>query len=148
MKQPPTREGKDAGTITKRVRLINLHKVNGDIFDITYQERKRIRKRTRVKKPVVPGELTFHRNGYTVVWEDDSMRLCPTTFRLVRQFWEASNRFLSKEDIRQDVVEDDDASETVLRVLISNARKELRKAGFPYEIVTDRGKGYWFIPQT
>lgn len=129
-------------TVTKRVRIKDLHFINGNLADITFQERRRM----RVKKPVTPGSLVFHGNGYTIVWEDDSVRVSPVTFRLVQQFWVAHDRFLSKEDVRQDVVEDDDASETVLRVLIAKARKELKAVHFPYEIVTEWGKGYRLVP--
>ena len=126
-------------TVTKRIRIKSLHLIKGNLYDVTFQVRK------RVKKPVKPGLLVFHSNGYTIVWEDDSVRLSPATFQLVRQFWTAPDRFLSKEDVRQDVVEDEDASETVLRGLIAKARKELKAAGFPHEIVTEWGKGYRFV---
>ena len=122
-------------TVTKRVRVKDLHFINGNLADITFQERR------RVKKPVKPGELTFHENGYTIIWEDDSIRLSPATFRLVQQLWIAPDRFLSKEDVRQDVIEDDDARDVTLRNRIMEARRELKKGDFPYEIVTVHGKG-------
>ena len=40
-------------TVTKRVRVKDLHFIKGNLADITFQERR------RVKKPVKPGELTF-----------------------------------------------------------------------------------------
>ena len=122
-------------TRTKRVRVKDLHFINGNLADITFQERR------RVKKPVKPGELTFHENGCTIIWEDDSIRLSPATFRLVQQLWIAPDRFLSKEDIRQDVIEDDDARDVTLRNRTKEARGELKKGHFPYEIVTVHGKG-------
>ena len=125
-------------TRTKRVRVKDLHFINGNLADITFQERRRV----RIKKPVKPGELTFHENGCTIVWEDDSIRLSPATFRLVQQLWITPDRFLSKEDVRQDVIEDHDAHESTLRTRIKEARRELKKGHFPYEVVTVHGKGY------
>ena len=123
-------------TVTKRVRMISMHRIKGDIVDVTFQVRK------RAKKPVLPGGLVFHERGNTVIWEDDSIRLSPIVFRFVQQFWTVPDRFLSKEDIRQDVMLDDEASESALRGLIARSRKELKVGYFPFEILTERARGY------
>jgi len=90
--------------------------------------------------------LTFYENGHVIAWGDDSECFAPATFELIRQLWFASNRFLSKEDVRQDVMCNDDASAEALRTLIKEARKELITVGFPYEIETLWSKGYRLIP--
>ena len=40
---------------------------------------------------------------------------------------------------------DEDADETALRGRIRTARKELKAVDFPYEIVTELGKGYRLV---
>ena len=124
----------------RNVRLLDLHlvKQRGGIVNITFERRKRI----RVRKPITPGELTFHDKGNTIVWEEDSLCCSPATFMLVFYLWRAPNRFLSKEEMRENVVQDDDASDLVLRGRIKQARQELRDGDFPYKIITERGKGY------
>ena len=131
-------------TKTKRVRIKDLHFINGNLADITFQERRRV----RVKKPVTPGSLVFHDNGYTIAWEDDSVRLSPATFLLVFWLWRSlkAGRHLSKEEMREHVVGDEDANDSTLRGRIKQARKELEAAGFPFKIVTLLRKGYQLVP--
>ena len=64
------------------------------------------------------------------------------TERLLMAFWEAPNKTLSQEDIRQDVILDDDASDGAVRHVINRARKALREANSLYNIMNVRGKGY------
>ena len=127
----------------RNVRLLDLHvvKQRGGIVNITFERRKRI----RVRKPITPGELTFHDKGNTIVWEEDSLCCSPATFMLVFYLWRAPNRFLSKEEMRENVVQDDDAKDSVLRERIGRARKELRDGNFPYKIITEQGKGYRLV---
>ena len=64
----------------------------------------------------------------------------PSTTRLLVEFVKSRNHFLSKEDIRQDVIFDDDAREGSIRTLIYVARKELSDS--PYRIETIARRGY------
>jgi DNA-binding response OmpR family regulator len=89
--------------------------------------------------------LTFYENGQSIAWGDDSEHFTPTTFELLRQMWGAASRTLSKEDIRVDVMCNEETSDDNLRAHIKNARRELESANFPYEIETIWGKGYRVI---
>ena len=86
--------------------------------------------------------LTFWENGHVIAWGDDSEHFSPASFGLLQQLWHAPNHILSKEDIRQDVIEDYEASDNAIWLRINSARQELRNVEFPYEIETLRGKGY------
>jgi len=86
--------------------------------------------------------LTFYENGQVIAWGDDSEHFRPSTFRLVQQLWQAADRTLSKEDVRQDTIFDEEAKPESLRTLVKNARRELESVNFPYEIETLWGKGY------
>jgi DNA-binding response OmpR family regulator len=85
--------------------------------------------------------LTFYENGHIIAWGDDSEHFSPSTFRLVRQLWIAVDHTLSKEDVRQDVNEDEEASDGAVRHVLYDARQEMTNTEFPYEIETIRGKG-------
>jgi len=87
-------------------------------------------------------QLTFYENGYIVSWGDDSEHFRPSTFRLLQQLWFAEDHTLSKEDVRQDVNEDELASDVAVRIVVNKARQALEELEFPYEIETIRGKGY------
>jgi DNA-binding response OmpR family regulator len=89
--------------------------------------------------------LVFYENGHIIAWGDDSEHFTPSTFRLLRQLWCAPDHFVSKEDIRQDVQEDEYSTPEALRTLIKAARKELKVVDFPYEIETRWNKGYRII---
>jgi hypothetical protein len=82
-----------------------------------------------------------------VFWRDRHHIFCPSTYTLLKQFFESPNMMLSKEDIRQDVLYDDDASEGSIRQCILEARKELRRCQFPYRIETIVRKGYRLIAE-
>jgi DNA-binding response OmpR family regulator len=86
--------------------------------------------------------LTFYENGHVIAWGDDSEHFRPSTFRLIQQLWLTPDHTLSKEDVCQDVIEDEYASNLAVRLVINKARKELSNVKFPYEIETLRGKGY------
>jgi len=86
--------------------------------------------------------LTFYEGGNVIAWGDDSESFTPSTFRLVQQLWYTPDRFLSKEDFREGVQEDDESKNGSIRTCISRARDELEAVEFPYEIKTERGKGY------
>ena len=82
-----------------------------------------------------------------VAWQDRQHVFTPSTYTLLKQFFDTPNMMLSKEDIRQDVLGDDDAREGSLRQCISAARKELRRHDFPYRIETIIRKGYRLVPE-
>jgi DNA-binding winged helix-turn-helix (wHTH) protein len=82
-----------------------------------------------------------------VAWQDQQHVFRPSTYNLLRQFFDAPNMILSKEDVRQDVLNDDEASEGSIRQCILEARKELRRHGFPYRIETIVRKGYRLIAE-
>ena len=82
-----------------------------------------------------------------VVWKDRQHVFCPSTYTLLKQFFEAPNMTLSKEDVRQDVMGDDEAREGTVRQCILAARKELRRKEFPYRIETITRKGYRLVAE-
>ena len=86
--------------------------------------------------------LAFYENGRVIAWGNDSEHFRPSTFRLLQQLWFTPDRFLTKEDICQDVIEDVYASDLAIRLVINKARKELNNVEFPYEIETVQGRGY------
>jgi len=86
-------------------------------------------------------------DDYIIVWEDHQHVFSPNTYTLLQQFFAASNMTLSKEDVRQDVLRDDDAREGSVRQCILAARKELRRTGFPYRIETITRKGYRLVAE-
>jgi len=87
-------------------------------------------------------QLTFYDNGHIIAWGNNSEHFTPSTFRLVQQLWLAPDHFLSKEDVRENVNEDEEASDEAIWTCLKRARRELETADFPYEIETVRGKGY------
>ena len=89
--------------------------------------------------------LTFHENGQIIAWENNCERFTPATFRFVQQLWIASGYTLSREDVRQYVIENKEASNEAVWQCLKRARQELKSVGFPYEIETLRGKGYLLI---
>jgi DNA-binding winged helix-turn-helix (wHTH) protein len=94
----------------------------------------------------VPLVCRFCEDGI-VIWKDRSHVFSPTTYMLLKQFFETSDRVLSKEDVRQDVLGDDDAREGSLRQCILAARKELHRHQFPYRIETIMRKGYRLVAE-
>jgi DNA-binding winged helix-turn-helix (wHTH) protein len=97
-------------------------------------------------KKDVPILCQFCEDGI-VVWQNRQHVFSPSTYTLLKQFFDAPKMMLSKEDIRQDVLHDDDASEGSLRQCILEARKELRRTGFPYRIETIIRKGYRLVAE-
>ena len=72
-------------------------------------------------------------------------RLRPAPERLLYALIHAPNHFLSKEDIRQDVLYDDDASDDAVRSCVRHARQDLAQTPLPYRITTIRAKGYQLL---
>ena len=87
------------------------------------------------------------RKDNIIAWLDQQHVFSPSTYTLLKQFFDAPNRILSKEDIRQDVMGDDEAREGSIRQCILESRKELRRHGFPYHVETIRGKGYRLVTE-
>jgi len=85
--------------------------------------------------------LTFYENGHVISWGNDSERFSPSTFRLLQQLWFAPNRFLTKDEVREDVNEDEFASDGAVRHVLCDARREMENVEFPYEIETVWGRG-------
>ena len=129
-------------TVSRRVHLLDLHRIEGDTYDIVYKERRRMKPQYN---PLKTDGLTFLDNGTVIAWGDNSVHFTPATFRFLQQLWVATDHTLSKEEVREYVVFDEDASAEVLRTLVKQARKEMRDANFPHQIETIRGKGYKFI---
>ena len=82
-----------------------------------------------------------------IAWQDQQHVFSSCTYTLLKQFFAAPKMMLSKEDVRQDVLFNDDAAEGSLRQCISVARKELRRTGFPYRIETIIRKGYRLVAE-
>ena len=92
----------------------------------------------------VADALKFCDDGI-IAWQDQYHVFAPSTYTLLQQFIDAPNWTLSKEDIRQDVLCDDDAREGSLRQCILQARKELARSRFPFRIETIVRKGYRLV---
>jgi DNA-binding response OmpR family regulator len=82
-----------------------------------------------------------------VAWHDQRHVFSSSTYLLLQQFFAAPKRMLSKEDVRQDVLFNDDAGEGCIRQCISEARKEIQRTGFPYRIETIIRKGYRLVAE-
>ena len=67
------------------------------------------------------------------------------TSRLLTTFWYAPEKLLFREDIRQNVIFDNKASDGAVRQVIDRAKKALQEANFPHDIKNIRGKGYKLI---
>ena len=65
-----------------------------------------------------------------------------TTQLLLSEMWHAHGRMLSHHDIKQDVMYDENAEDTALRMMIARVKKELRKVNLPYEIINIKRQGY------
>ena len=83
-----------------------------------------------------------------IVWKDQQHVFTPCTYTLLKQFFAAPNMTLSKEDVRQDVLGDDEAREGSVRQCILEARKELKRCLFPYRIETITRKGYRLVTES
>jgi len=70
-----------------------------------------------------------------------------TTRRLLTELWDAPERMLEKEDIRQDVILDEYASDGAVKQVIGRARIEMQEKRFPYVIKTVFNRGYQLVPK-
>ena len=82
-----------------------------------------------------------------IAWQDQQHVFSSSTYLLLQQFFAAPKMMLSKEDIRQDVLFNDDATEGSIRQCILEARKELCRTGLPYRIETIIRKGYRLVAE-
>ena len=94
-----------------------------------------------------PAPACLFCEDYIIVWKDRQHVLSPSVYALLKQFFDAPGMTLSKEDVRQDVLGDDDAREGTVRQCILAARKELRRKEFPYRIETITRKGYRLVAE-
>ena len=85
--------------------------------------------------------IKFHPQNIVSV-EDEAYLVNPTTYLLLKQFISAPRMLLSKEDIRQDVLFDEDARNGTIRQAIFNARQDILRCYLPIDIYTIIGKGY------
>ena len=99
-----------------------------------------------LRSPLMRLPLDFCEDNI-IVWQNQPHVFSPCTYLLLKQFFGASNMTLSKEDVRQDVLEDDDAREGSVRQCILAARKELCRSRFPYRIETITRKGYRLVAE-
>ena len=65
------------------------------------------------------------------------------TSLLLTEMWEAPNRVLLYENIREDVIFNEDASEDAIKMVVLRARKEIEE--YDIEIKNIHGKGYQLI---
>ena len=84
---------------------------------------------------------------HIIVWQDRQHVFSPSTYTLLKHFFDAPNMTLSKEDVRQDVLQDEEAREGSLRQCVMTARKELLRHHFPYRIETIVRKGYRLVAE-
>jgi DNA-binding winged helix-turn-helix (wHTH) protein len=91
-----------------------------------------------------PVVCRFHADNI-IAWRDQCHVFSFNTCNLLKLFLDAPSMALSKEDVRQDVLSDDDARDGSVRQCILNARKEMQENGFPYQIETITRKGYRLV---
>lgn len=137
--ESPMKRFKIETIVLNDVKLVSWARGKNGVGTLTIQKRKRF------KKPVIPGELTFHNATNTMIWEDSSMVCTPATFQLIFQLWETPEHFMSKETMKEVVMDDEEAKDHTVRERVRKARRELRKGDFPYKIETERGKGYRLV---
>ena len=65
-----------------------------------------------------------------------------TTRRLLTEFWNAPDHMLSHEDIRQDVIYDEEANDGTIWQVVSRANSELVKTKSHFEIKNIKKRGY------
>ena len=70
-----------------------------------------------------------------------------TTARLLTEFWNAPDKMLSQEDIRQDVILDEEASDAAVKMVVKRARAEMKAKRFRYVIKSVFNKGYQVVPK-
>ena len=145
-------------TVSKEQVLVKMQEFDASLQAVIVATQAAVRMRTElwsmiadlpedVELTEIQIPLTFYENGQVIAWGDDSEHFSPATFELLRQLWLAPRRSLSKEDIRQDVIGDDESTDNAIWVRLKTARQELSNVEFPYEIETLRGKGYRLVPR-
>jgi DNA-binding response OmpR family regulator len=92
-------------------------------------------------------QLQVQENGKTIAPPDFSV-FKGTTRQLLTKFWNAPDHILSHEDIRQDVIFDEEAKDCTVWQTVSRANAELIKMKFPFEIKNIRKKRYQLAPNS
>jgi len=70
-----------------------------------------------------------------------------TTRRLLIELWDAPEKMISHQDIREDVIFDEEASDQAVKNVIVRARYELAEAKAKFDIKNVFGKGYQLVPK-
>jgi hypothetical protein len=121
--------------------------------EIIHQLRKNHEERQKVLKKLTmlgdsEAELMMQlqeQSGINAVVIPDFSMFKDTTRRLLIEFWIAPNRMLSHEDIRQDVMFDNEAKISAIWQVISRANAELSKMKFCFEIKNMKKRGYQLV---
>ncbi len=102
--------------------------------------------------PARQGEIVSWRGmrldveGYFLIWETRQVALTPKQTVLIETFMRAPEKVLSRAQLMQDVWGTDFLGDTrTLDVHIHWLRKSLERLQAPFELVTERGKGYRLI---
>jgi DNA-binding winged helix-turn-helix (wHTH) protein len=94
----------------------------------------------------LPTSCQFYEDSI-ISWQNKQHVFSPSTYNLLKHFFDAPKMMLSKEDIRQDVLQDEEAREGSIRQCILEARKEIKRCRFPYRIETIVRKGYRLVAE-
>ena len=132
---------RQGATGTTHVPLMNLN-------DLSYQELEALRDQFLHKLCRV--ERALRRREKEGVAEEteappDFSIFKPTTCRLLTAMYEAPDKMLYHDDIRQDVMDDEYASEMAIKNVVRRARQEI--GGYEIEIKNIHGKGYQLITE-
>jgi DNA-binding winged helix-turn-helix (wHTH) protein len=71
-----------------------------------------------------------------------------TTRRLLIELWDAPDKMISHQDIREDVIFDEEASDQAVKNVIARARYELAEAHAKFTIENVFGKGFQLVPKS
>ncbi|MDR3181647.1 MAG: winged helix-turn-helix domain-containing protein [Planctomycetaceae bacterium] len=94
----------------------------------------------------LPPEITFCDDS-VIGWQNRRCWFSPQTYRLLQELYSAEDKTLSKEDVRQDVIFDDEVDEGALRQCIAQARKEIRAGKIPLRTETITRRGYRLVTE-
>lgn len=94
--------------------------------------------------PPNPDPVLVFKNHGVIDWETGSEAFTPATYGLLKAMWKLpkNDRSVTKARIAGEVLENDDAGDSYIKMTVKRAREEVEKSGFPYEIETQRGVGY------
>lgn len=86
----------------------------------------------------LPGpELLFDRNLQSICWNTGSIRLGEKAWKFVKTLWDGSKkRCVAIERLERKVWDDKFVKRHTMVVFVIRLRETLKKAGFPYKIIT------------